>query len=159
MHGHLILDIGDMCSIGFLTTHLIDWTEVEHVATLILLYWRYFENIFWWIPIVFIWNSNVLTCLNIVICGIPSNKSTCGSHHLYWDMGVKMFLNHQFNILIGRVIAYWYTKNWHGLEFIRVFSILFPNHKPWPNIGIMTSTDSILYEVAPALIGIFTYSE
>ena len=46
-------------------------------------------------------------------------------------------------------------KYWHWLGFIKVFSILFPNHKPWKN----TSSESIVYEVAPVHIGIFTCSQ
>ena len=47
----------------------------------------------------------------------------------------------------------------HWLGFIKIFSILLPNHKPCPNISITTSQESILYEVALVHIGIFTCSE
>ena len=50
-------------------------------------------------------------------------------------------------------------KFWHWLVFIKVLSILFPNRKHCPNIIIINSLDSILYEVAPIHIGIFTCSE
>ena len=50
-------------------------------------------------------------------------------------------------------------KSQHWLGFIKVFFVLFPKHKPLPNISIMTSPDSILCEVAPVHIGIFTCSE
>ena len=50
-------------------------------------------------------------------------------------------------------------KAWHWLGFIKVLSILFPNHKSCPNISIKTSPDSIVYEVAPVHIGIFNCSE
>ena len=50
-------------------------------------------------------------------------------------------------------------KDWHWLGFIKMFSILFPKHNIWPNISIITSPDSIVYEVAPVHIGIFTCSE
>ena len=49
-------------------------------------------------------------------------------------------------------------KSLHWLRFIKIFSILFSNHKPCPNIIIMTSPDYIIYEVAPVDIGIFTCS-
>ena len=50
-------------------------------------------------------------------------------------------------------------KAWNYLGFIKVFFILFPNHNPLPNISIMNSPDSIVYDVAPVHIGIFNWSE
>ena len=50
-------------------------------------------------------------------------------------------------------------KDWHLLWFIKDLSILFPNHKTWPNINIITSPNSIVYEFDPVNIGIFTCSE
>ena len=50
-------------------------------------------------------------------------------------------------------------KDWHWLGFIKAFSILQPNHKPWPNIGIMKSPDSAVCNIAPVNIGIFACSK
>ena len=155
MGDHSILGMCDRWSIGCLNPHFIDWSGVKYVAPLLLLHWIFFENMFWWITIVFIRKSNVSTCLNLVICRIPSNKSTCGSHNWRWDMGVKICLNSQWYITIDRVIADWYTKILDLLGFIKVFSILFSYHKPWPNLKIMTYPDSILYEVVSVHIKIF----
>ena len=49
-------------------------------------------------------------------------------------------------------------KYWHLLGFIKVFSILLTNHNLWPNIIIITCHDSIVCEVAPINIAIFTCS-
>ena len=138
------------------TLHLGDWPEVEHVDPLLLLHWRSV----WWIPIVFIWNSNVSTCLNIVIFGVPINEATFGSHYWHWYMGVLIFASITSGLcwLLGSSNI-GIPKVRYLLGFIKVISILLPNHKPWPNINIMTSPDSILYEFAPVHIDIFTCSE
>ena len=159
MDGHVILDIFDRCIKGCLTPHLIDQPKVEHVAPLLLLHWGYIEDVFLWVPIVLIWNSNMLTCLNLVICGIPSNKSTYRPHYLHWDMDIKICLNSQWPMLIDRVITYWYSESSALIGVYWFFSTLLTNHKPWPNTIIMTSPGSIVYGVAPVHIGIFTCSE
>ena len=48
-------------------------------------------------------------------------------------------------------------KYWYWLGFVKVFSIVLPNHKPWTTIGIMTSPNFIVYEIAPVDIGILTW--
>ena len=51
------------------------------------------------------------------------------------------------------------SKSVHWLGFIKIFFILLANHKTWPNIRIMTSPHSIVYEVVSVHTGIFTCSE
>ena len=159
MDGHVIMDICDRWNTGCLTPHLIDWTDVEHVANFLLLHWRYLEYVFWWIPIVFIWISNVLTCLNLVIDGIPSNKYTCRYtiDIVIWVLKYSSIPSGLFWSVESSKIGM--PKYQYLLGFIKSFPIMLPNHKTWPNIIIMTSPDSIVYEVAPVHIGILTCSE
>ena len=159
MDGHVILYICDNWISQCLITHLINQPEVEHTAPLLLIHWIYIEYMFWWIPIVFIWYINVSTCINIVICGIPINKSTCGSHHWNWDMGIKICLHSQWPLLTSRVIKDWYSKSLALIGNIKVFSVLLPSHKTCPNISIINSPDYIVYVVVPVHTGIFTCSE
>ena len=105
-----------------------------------------------------IWSGNVSACLNLFICGVISNKSTCGSHCQHLDMGIKICIHSQFTVMIGRVSQIGIPKSHHWLGFIKCVSILLPNHNPWKNISIMTSPNSIVYKVAPVHIGIFTCS-
>ena len=58
-----------------------------------------------------IWSGNVSTCLNLFICGVISNKSTCGSHCQHLDMGIKICINSQCTVMIGRVITDWYSRS------------------------------------------------
>ena len=74
-------------------------------------------------------------------------------------MRIKICLNYQWPMLIGRDITDWYAKILAFIGVITVFSILFPKCKPCPNTSIITSTNSIVYLVAPVHIGIFTCSE
>ena len=46
-------------------------------------------------------------------------------------------------------------KAWHWIGIIKVSSVLLPNHKPCPNVSIMTSLYSIVYEGVPVNIGIY----
>ena len=60
---------------------------------MLLLHFIYLEDVVWGMPILLIWNSNVLKCLNIIICWILSNKSTCRFHHWHSYMGLINLLS------------------------------------------------------------------
>ena len=50
-------------------------------------------------------------------------------------------------------------NSWHWYGFFIDFSILFPNHKPYPNYIITTSPISRVNILTPVYIGIFTCSK
>ena len=52
----------------------------------------------------------------------------------------------------------WIPNFWHWFGCISNFSMLFPNHKPFPNSSITTSPESSVKSVTPVHIGRFIYS-
>ena len=106
-------------------------------------------------------NPNQCRGVGIPICNEPTNQYR---PHVYPTINIGIWVLKSASITSG---LYWLVgslqigmpKGWHWLCFIKVFSDLLPNHKPWPNISIVTYPDSIVYDVAPVHIGIFTCSE
>ena len=99
-------------------------------------------------------DGSQLCSFKIIMCWHVSISSSVGyqviNPHLYPTINIGVWVLKSASIpsdlcwLIG-LSQIDIPKSRHLLGFIKVFSVLFHNHKPWPKISSMTSLDSIVY--------------
>ena len=77
------------------------------------------------------------------MCDHPTSLSL----HFNWDEEVFWILNSQLSVWVSWVIAYLYPKFLSMIRVYQIFSVLFPNHKPFPKLSINTSPESSLIAV------------
>ena len=119
----------------------IDVSMKIWTCPILLLHWRNFKQILWWIQIKFIWWENLLTFVEIVVSRRVSDEPTSLSFHCHWYEQVFWWLNYQLPMWIGRFIAYlnpkllalvWvYQWFFHPVSKPRALSKLQYYHLPW----------------------------
>ena len=153
MDVHVVLYICDRWITGCVTPHLIDKPEVVHVAPLLPLHWRYLKDMF---------DGSQSRSFEIVMCQHVSTSSSVGyrviNSHVDTTINIGLWILKSASItsvmfwLVGS-LRIGIPRAQHWLGFIKVFSILFPNHKPWPNLSITTSPDYIYIRLRLYILG------
>ena len=96
--------------------------------------------------------------MDLVVSRKVRYETTIWSFHCHWDEQVFWFSITSF--LCGSVGSshIWIPNFRHWFGFISDFSIIFPNHKPFPKSSITTSPESSVKKATPVYIGKFICS-